>query len=246
MSVSKSGRSARNHNFFMTQETGIKETIQMTSSEKDLGIILSNNMKFNQQASHAANKASIALGQLKRTFRFWTPKTFKLLYTTFVRPHLEYSASAWSPYLKKDISIIERVQRRATKIVPSIKGLPYDKRLIALNLTSLETRRLRGDLIQYFKLDRGINMINWHKPNPQIPALSQSLRGNHHKIRRQKTNNCLQREHFFTNRIVLYWNDLPESVIESASVNQFKNRLDNHIRLKGLSSGSLLLSGLPF
>ena len=82
------------------------------------------------------------------------PRTFRLLYTAFVRPHLDYAASVWSPLLVKDMAKIERVQRRVTKLVPFLKNLPYEQRLEALQLTSLRRRRLRGDLIQYFKLDK--------------------------------------------------------------------------------------------
>ena len=245
MLVTKSGRSLTNHQFFMCPTSGESHAISTTSSEKDLGITLTNNFKFNEQATHAANKASIALGQLKRTFRFWTVKNFKLLYSTYVRPHLEYAAPAWSPHLSKDITIIEKVQRRATKLVPFLKNLPYQERLKAFDLTTLYTRRLRGDLIQYFKFIKNMNIISWHRVIQSVPSTSQNLRGAGHRIRRQFVKNCSQREAFFTNGVVPYWNDLPENVIQSLSINQFKNRLYKHIKTNGLSSGTLLLSGLP-
>ena len=219
MLVTKSGKHTTNQQIYMRSDSDLPQALKSTSSEKDLGIILSNNFKFNEQANHAANKASIALGQLKRTFCVWTPRIFKLLYSTFVRPRLEYAAPAWSPQLTKDISIIEKVQRRATKLVPSLKKLSYKERLEALQLTTLKTRRLRGDLIQYFKFDRNINTITWHRSNPPVPPFSHCLRGPSHKVRRQFIKNCKQRDNFFLNRIVPYWNDLPELVIQSSSVN---------------------------
>ena len=71
----------------------------------------------------ATLKTNSVLGQLKRTFTTWNIKTFNALYPTYIKPHLEYAAPAWSPYRKKDIGVLEKVQRRATKVVPSIRNL---------------------------------------------------------------------------------------------------------------------------
>ena len=77
------------------------------------------------------------LGQLKRTFRFWTIATFRTLYCAFVRPHLEYAAAVWSPHSKKDIKTLESVQRRATKLVSRYRNWSYADRLAGLGLTTL-------------------------------------------------------------------------------------------------------------
>ena len=75
---------------------------------------------------------------LRRTFKYWTPYIFRILYTAFVRPHLEYAAPAWSPYLEKDIFAIENVQTRVTKLVKKLKNLKYEERRAKVNLTTLE------------------------------------------------------------------------------------------------------------
>jgi len=67
-----------------------------------------------------------------------------------VRPHLEYSVQAWRPHFRKYIDLLEGVQRRATKLITSIKDKTYEDRLRLVNLTTLETRRL-CDLIEVFK-----------------------------------------------------------------------------------------------
>jgi len=83
------------------------------------------------------------------------------LYKGFIRPHLEYAIQAWSPYLKKDIEYLEKVQRRATKLVKGLGSMPYSKRLDVLKLTTLEKRILRGDLIEVYKLLTGRENIDY-------------------------------------------------------------------------------------
>ena len=82
------------------------------------------------------------------------------LYKVFVRPHLEYCVQAWSPYLKKNIELIEKVQHRFTKMMPGLSVVSYEVRLSWLKLTTLETRRVRGDLIQAFKIIKGIDELD--------------------------------------------------------------------------------------
>jgi len=75
-----------------------------------------------------------------------------MLYRALVRPHVEYANSIWSPYKKGDIEAIEKVQKRATKLVISFKKLPYKERLLQLNLHTLKYRRLRGNMIEVYKI----------------------------------------------------------------------------------------------
>ena len=136
---------------------------------------------------------------------------------------------------KKNIKLIEKVQRRATKLVPSIKSLDYQQRLFELNLSTLEDRRKRGDLIQFYKFYYKFNIIKWHTGYVKSNIFKQDgppsgLRRNSQYLTRPKTTNCTQRENFFLNRVIPHWNALPSEVVNSRTINQFKSRLDLHLQ----------------
>jgi hypothetical protein len=172
---------------------------------------------------------------LRKAFVFWDIDTTRRLFTTFVRPHLEYAACVWNPYAKKDINLIEKVQQRVTKLPVSARKLSYVERLKKFNLTTLKERRERGDAIQQFKFNKDINIINWHYPvgktnrgNTEGPV--NSVRGLNHRQSSQLTNSK-QRENFFSNRIVHIWNNTPSDLWKAKSVNGFKNAYDKHKKL---------------
>ena len=81
------------------------------------------------------------------------------MYKAVVRPHLEYCIQAWRPYRKKDIDTLEHIQRRATKITPGLRDFSYEERLKECGLTTLETRRLRGDHTEVFKIFNGYEIL---------------------------------------------------------------------------------------
>ena len=124
--------------------------LEKVSEERDLGVHLSDNLKPSLQCFEAAKKASSALGIIKRTFSTFEISSFALLYKTNVRCHMEYCVQAWNPYYRKDIDNLEKIQRRATRMVPELRHLSYSDRLQRLKLTSLEDRRQRGDLIEAY------------------------------------------------------------------------------------------------
>ena len=209
-----------------------RNSLGTTEVERDLGVMISNDLKWGCQTQKAANQANAVLGILKRTFSYWTPDSLKTLYISFVRPHLEYASSAWSPYQKKDIATLENVQRRATKLVPSLKNFSYEKRLEIIGLTTLHERRIRGDSIQFFKFKNNFNSVDWYHPNALTNSINTNgpasgIRGHKQRFQRQATRNCQARENFFTNRTIPNWNALPKSVIESGSINGFKANYDN-------------------
>jgi len=95
------------------------------------------------------------LGEIKRNFKHLTVTTFVLLYTSMVRSHLDYCSSVWAPYKKGDIEALEKVQKKATKITPALKRLPYRERLKACQIPTLHHRRIRGDMVEIYKIITG-------------------------------------------------------------------------------------------
>jgi len=82
------------------------------------------------------------------------------VYKTYIRPHLEYCIQAWSPYLAKDIDVLEKVQKSATDLIPKLRKYCYTDRLKLLDLTSLKDRRERDDMIEVFKILNGKEHIS--------------------------------------------------------------------------------------
>jgi hypothetical protein len=202
-----------------------EEVLEESTQEKDLGVWVDSSLKSGLQSGKAAEKGMKALRMIRRTFESLNKENFHILYRSFVRPHLEYAVQAWSPYLRKDITTIENIQRRATKMVKGMKNLSYEERLRRLDMTTLETRRLRGDLIETFKMIKGIEKID--KTSFFVPATSYNLRGHQEKLFKPQARTQI-RANFFSNRVITPWNNLPEDVIQSTSTNTFKNNLDRH------------------
>ena len=115
--------------------------------ENDLGIMFSRDFKFRSHIHKILQKANKVLGVINRTYKYLDPNIMHLLYTGLVHPHLDYTCNIWNPYLLEDMRTIEKIQRRATKLIPSFKQCTYKERLSALNLPSLQYHRLKMDLI---------------------------------------------------------------------------------------------------
>ena len=123
---------------------------------KDLGVSYDSLLLFDKHVSEKVKKAYMMLGLIKRNFIHVSQDCFVILYKALVRSHLEYANSVWNPRRKIDIDKLERVQRRATKLIPELAKRPYSVRLKHLNLPTLKYRRYRGDMIEVFKIIKGI------------------------------------------------------------------------------------------
>jgi len=197
--------------------------LEKLSSIKDLGVTFDSKLKFNLHIIDKVNKAYSMLGIIRRNFKYLNQDAFIMLYKSMVRSHLEYANSVWSPFKVGDILTLEKVQKRATKLIFSIKHLSYAERLKKLNLPTLKYRRARGDMIEVFKILTGkYNNVN----NISLTLNNDSCtRGNIYKLKQKQIKyNC--RKYFFTNRVVGLWNSLPDHVVGVGSIDAFKNNLD--------------------
>ena len=197
-------------------------TLATTEAERDLGVTITADVKWHVHANNIASKANSILGWMRSAFMCRDENLWKKLYTTYIRPHLEFAAPAWNVYNRQDIDRIERVQHRATKVSHSLKQHSYPDRLKVLGLTTLETRRTRGDCIQQYKIQTGRDIVDWHAR----PLMSGQALGHGPRLRREIVSNSQPRHHFFTNRIVNSWNPLPAAVASAPNVCEFKKEYD--------------------
>ncbi|XP_038064885.1 uncharacterized protein LOC119735252 [Patiria miniata] len=207
--------------------------LQERDQEKDLGVYICNNCKSSVQCAKSAQKAMNSLRVIKRTFKHITKDSFAVLYKTYIRLHLEYCVQAWNPGLRKDIHTLEKVQRRATKLVPAVRHLSYPDMLEALDLYSLEQRRTRGDLIEVFKIFNGFDKT---EPTRFFKiSNTRETRGHNMKIFKSGMNKALRcRQDFFSQRVVNTWNDLPSYVVNAKTTNSFKHELDEYWKRYGV------------
>jgi hypothetical protein len=226
----------KNKENMYTMELGTGEQphrIEKSLVERDLGLMLSSDLKWVTQVEKATKAAKAIVAQIKNSFSYFDAELVRLLYVSLVRPHLEFAVPVWNPHLKGDIEELENIQHRATRLLPSLKKVEYKERLRKLRLTTLETRRKRGDLIQFYKIVNGLDHIKWKKGPEKIvqgdkngPA-ARNLRKGGICFRREPANICTSRNEFFLNRVIPFWNELPQKVREAKTLNCFKAGLDD-------------------
>ena len=204
-------------------EYTLGETVLRTTDlEKDLGVMISSNCKVSEQCSKAVKKANSMLWLLNRKIKFKSKDNITRLYKALIRPHLEYCIQAWNPYEKKDVDLLEGVQRRALRMIYGYRDISYEERLKRTGLTTLVKRRERGDLIEVFKIVKEFDKVNCDRFFKQNNI---GLRGHRYKLEKNRSRLDV-RKHFFSQRVVNSWNKLPATVVEAESLNAFKNRLD--------------------
>ena len=190
-----------------------------------LGIWFNHCLKFDDHVAHAVSKANQILGLIRRTFTYMDCQLMKQLFTSLVRPHLEFGNVVWYPYLQQEIDMIEAVQHRATRMVPGLRKLTYEDRLKKMDLPTLEYRRMRGDAIEAYKYLHGKYRVDESAILPRHTTKGIETRG--HSLKLQKRESKIQlRSNYFGYRIVNMWNYLPEEIVSSSSVNCFKGRYD--------------------
>ncbi|KAI8493269.1 hypothetical protein Bbelb_292730 [Branchiostoma belcheri] len=202
-------------------------TLEETSEERDLGVIVDRKLKFHAHCTAAANKAFRTLGLVKKSFQRLDKTTVPLLYKTMVRPIIEYGNVIWGPYSIGDQELLNRVQHKATRLVPGFREISYEDRLRRLQLPTLEHRRKRGDVIQVFKFVKGFDRVDPGRLfNLNVDGRT---RGHPYKIAKPQAKK-LTRSNSFSVRAINAWNSLPADVVAADTVNSFKSRLDSYWR----------------
>ncbi len=221
------GKENVRHGYSMASTSG-QVTLEQTTCEKDLGVLIDDKLSFDEHISQAVKRANTKLAMIRRTFTHLDKNMLVQLYTSLVRPILEYGNVIWSAHLQSHINQLEGVQHRATKMLSTISHLSYPDRLKELNLPSLSFRRMRGDVIEMYKYCHNKYNVD-NKPFTLLNDVNnQSVTRNHgFKVRKEKTTNAV-RSRFFGNRVANTWNALPASIVNAPSLNAFKNRLDEH------------------
>ena len=194
-------------------------------SHRDLGVLVRGDLSWCDHYSHICSKAYSSLYMIKRAFTTADVSSKRRLYISLVRSKLVYCSQLWRPYLKKDILILERVQRRATKYILGDYSSSYRERLMALDLLPL---------MYWLELNDLMYLVNALKnPSDNMSILqfvsfcSSSTRSNtHHKLK-HKYNRTSKSHHFYFHRIVRLWNKLPHIDI-SKSTSHIKHQILRH------------------
>lgn len=200
---------------------GVK--ISTTEEERDIGVIITKNLKQAAQCSKAAGRATSVLHQLGKNFLYRDRHTFVRLYKQYVRPHLEFASPAWAPHYVGDRDVIERVQEKAVRMVAGLKGADYTERCKELNLEKLQTRRERADLTlvhgylgkenqKIFTLVSGDDRIRTRNTSGTKALMAQFSRAD-------------IRKNSFAVRTVEGWNRLPETLRQETRKDPFKREL---------------------
>ena len=198
-----------------------------TSSEKYLGVHIDPDLNFTEHIKRQTKKAQALSGMIMRTFVHKTSNVLIPLFKALIRPVVEYGNPVWCPYLRKDIDEIEKTQRNYTKNIIGNKELDYGERLRSLKLPSLEYRRVRGDMIEVYKILN--NLYDPLTTNSLLTLDTSTTRGHDFKLKKVSFNTT-KFKYFFTNRVVNLWNKLPESVVYAPSLNVFKNKFDGYMK----------------
>ena len=212
-----SGRDSDVHRYCLNGQL-----IRLVESQRDLGILIDTTLRFHIHIKHIVNRAAALASNLLQTTLCREPKFMRTLYISHVRPLLEFCSPLWNTGFIGDLQLLESVQRRWTKNVAGLERKSYGDRLLALDLYSVKGRLVRSDLIRYWKIFSGGSVI---QPSDlfELPNSSRT-RGHCFKINHVRSRlECRRRS--FAVRVIPLWNNLPQSVVLSESLDKFKRGL---------------------
>ena len=198
--------------------------------QKDIGFMVPENLSTSNHVQSARTKALMEIGIMRRTFAYLDKRSFTILYNQKIRTHLEWGSVAYPPQTKAESSLLERAQNKATNMVNEFRGLNSDERREDLGLFSLTYRRLRGDMIEVYKLLKGVTKMDYRqfwevRDSRTGPTLLKTQLGPTCPGHGRK-----QRLNFFSYRVIKPWNWLPKELKMAPSIDSFKNGLDRMMK----------------
>ena len=188
----------------------------------DLGVIFDDKLRLSSHINHIVCKAHRRANLILRCFVSKDAVSLVNAFKVYARPILEYCSVVWCPFLIKDITLIEKVQRRFTRRLIGMRELNYYQRLQQLGLESSELRRIRIDLLFAY-----ITILFLHVDKSDFEFIQNTdrpTRGRQYKLR-PETAKHTARYNYFTNRVVRIWNILPLDNVCFSSLARFKNSL---------------------
>jgi hypothetical protein len=197
-----------------------------SSSCLDLGVLVTSNLSWSEHTSYVVKRANKIVYLLSKTFTKTTLAVTAKLIKSYVRPVLEFGHGVWAPNLKRDIDLLESVQRRATRIPFGRNRPEYSERISLMNLPLLSDRRKRGDVILVHQALTG----DKNSSIKHLFPLNDGGRTRGHDLKLAKDNfRTSARQNFITNRVFDVWNSLPVEVVTSRTPLGFKSRYDSYV-----------------
>ena len=163
---------------------------------------------------------------IKNSFEYLDLDMLSKLFTTLVQ---QYGNATWGPLFTLDQRKAEKVQRRATHLLPSLHDKSYTERLSILSLPSLLYRHQKGDLIFLYKILNDYFSSDFTNLYTYSTTITTTTTREHQFKLFKQHSRLLCRTNYFMNRVIDDWNSLPTSVVESTSINTFKLLLDNYL-----------------
>lgn len=205
-------------------------------SVRDLGVIMSHNLCFTPHCTLIFRKSMQIVNLIFKAFSCKKIDFYKRMFVTYIRPHLEYCCTVWSPSKVSDIDMVERVQRNFTSRIPGLRNFCYVERLEILDLQLLEFRRILFDLFFLFKILHNIVVCDVR----EFIVFSDGItRGNGRLILLPSfKKECTRRSYII--RVIRYWNALPSDIQLLTSYTCFKQAVASFSNLSQFLNGSFI------